>query len=309
VKPLISYLITVYNKERELPETIKCLRNQQGLEGAELEFVFVDDCSSDNSVALLQAEARRDPRLRVIENSVNRGPSIRINQAAQNASGSYFIPVDADDFLTTNGTRVLLDIAGDKGAPLVFGASKRGYHPDAQLNKDALITVAKDPLAYCARKQIVHMGFLADAQLWHNAGGADERIFIQDQSLPLNLSATASRLAYIHDVVYWLRPQASDNLSINKTQQHHDRFFSALYQLEKANISMQAKHSLFRQVISSRWKLQRDRNRISSYFTEEFLRYLQSKVLFANNLSQKRISHYSTEMKLLNGVRRNNIIG
>ena len=105
VKPLVSYLITVFNKEKELPETMECLRKQTGLEGAHIEFVFADDCSTDGSVEYLKAEALRDLRIKVIENERNLGPSIRVNQAAQNASGSYFIPLDADDFLTLNGTR------------------------------------------------------------------------------------------------------------------------------------------------------------------------------------------------------------
>ncbi|KZK87935.1 putative glycosyltransferase EpsH [Pseudovibrio sp. W64] len=304
MKPLISYLLTVYNKEQELPQTIQCLQNQSGLDGAQVEFIFVDDCSSDRSIEFLKIEAAKDSRIKIIENKQNRGPSVRINQAAKHASGSYLIPLDADDFLTSNGTRTLLNIAGDTGAALVFGKSKRGFQTQALVDVSSLVTVAKDPLAYCARKQIVHMGFLVDSQLWRTAGGADERIFIQDQSLPLSLSAAANRLAYIHDVVYWLRPQTRNNLSANTTQQHHDRFFSALFQLEKANISYPAKQYLTKQIFSSRWKLLRDTRKINSYFSEAFLSYICNKLSPNAEISNEKLQYYIKEMLSHNGVRR-----
>ncbi|WNZ53611.1 glycosyltransferase family 2 protein (plasmid) [Microbulbifer sp. MKSA007] len=304
MKPLISYLITVYNKERELPETIECLKNQQGLEGAEVELIFVDDCSSDRSVEYLKSQTANDARIKVVENHQNYGPARRINQAANHANGSYFIPIDADDFLTTNGTRTLLNIAGDKGAPLVFGRSKRGYRTQARVDPTSLITVSTDPLAYCARKQIVHMGFLVDAQLWKYSGGADERVFIQDQSLPLRLSEQANRLAYVHDVVYWLRPPDNNNLSVNTTQQHHDRFFSAFFQLEKPNISVKAKQFLTKQILSSRWKLERDNRRFGSYFSEAFRSYLMNKISPQTTITEQKLKFYADEMMSRKGVRR-----
>lgn len=306
MKPLISYLLTVYNKEQELPQTIQCLQNQSGLDGAQVEFIFVDDCSSDRSVDFLKIEAAKDPRIKIIENKQNRGPSVRINQAAKHASGSYLIPLDADDFLASNGTRTLLNIAGDTGAALVFGKSKRGFQTQALVDDRSLITVAKDPLAYCARKQIVHMGFLVGSQLWRAAGGADERIFIQDQSLPLSLSATANRLAYIHDVVYWLRPQTNNNLSANTTQQHHDRFFSALFQLEKTDISYTAKRHLTKQIFSSRWKLLRDNGKLDVYLSEPFLSYIFNRLSPRAEISNQKLQNYIKEMLSRNDVRRTN---
>ncbi|WP_074882360.1 glycosyltransferase family 2 protein [Pseudovibrio axinellae] len=304
MKPLISYLLTVFNKEVELPETLACLRNQSGLEGAHIEFVFADDCSTDQSVEYLKAQSRSDPRIKIITNQTNCGPSVRINQAAEHANGSYFLPMDADDFLPLNGTRMLLDVSGDKGAPVVFGGSQRGFVPDGQIDQNVMVTVSHDPLAYCARKKIVHMGFLSDAALWNRVGGADERIFIQDQSLALRLSAEASRLAYIHDTTYWLRPRDGNNLSNNTDQQHHDRFLSALYQLENTDISLEAKQYLVNQVISARWKLVRDRGKFGSLLTEQFLSYVTNRLLPHMSIPKSKLKKYEYQMLHIKGVRR-----
>ncbi|WP_093191687.1 glycosyltransferase [Pseudovibrio sp. Tun.PSC04-5.I4] len=304
MKNLISYLVTVFNKENELPETLDCLRRQERLGGAQTEFIFVDDCSTDRSVEFLNSEAQRDPRVKVIENDRNFGPSVRINQAATFASGSYFIPLDADDFLPLNSTRVLLDMSGDRAAPLVFGQSKRGYKPSSRILTNAQTTVSNEPLTYCARKQIVHMGFLVEAALWKRAGGADERIFIQDQSLPLRLSANANRLAYIHDVVYWLRPRDGNNLSADTDQQNHDRFLAAYYQLEQQQISQDAKSALTRQIVSSRWKLERDRHRFASFASEPFLRYAANRLLPEVPITDQKLEKYKEQMLTAKKIRR-----
>ncbi len=300
--PLISYLITVFNKRADLPNLLQSLRAQSDLDGVEVEFVFADDLSTDGSLSFLMDEAKNDPRIKVISNSENKGPAIRINQAAERALGSFYVPLDADDYLPSNATRLFLDTIRDTGAPVVFGVSKRGPFPPPKTSGDARVTVANDPLAYCARKRIVRMGFMADRRLWERANGADERIFIQDQSLPLRLCANAHRMAYIHDVVYWLRKPIETNLSSNKSQQHHDRFFSMLYQLEDQYISPRAKKELFSQLVSARWKLAREKYSLA-FLSAPFFSYIANRV-FSLTPSRKQLAIYASQMAEVANVRR-----
>ena len=61
--PAISALLTVYNKAPFLPDTIRSLRRQAEDE-SEVEYVFVDDGSSDDSVSIIKTSplvrGRRD---------------------------------------------------------------------------------------------------------------------------------------------------------------------------------------------------------------------------------------------------------
>lgn len=275
--PKISYIAAVYNKADVLKETLAFLRNQEGIAPDEAEFIFADDCSSDGSLDLLKSEADKDPRIRVIANAQNTGPAIRFNQAASHARGDYILALDADDMVPRNASRFLLSCAATHNVPLVFGKSRRSETcPD--IGEGAEISIAEDPLAFCAKKKIVRMGFLAKRDLWAQAGGADERLFIQDQSLPLRLSHHAPKLAYVHDYIYHLRPADDSNLSANVMQQHHDRFFALLAFLEEGGISKAARKAIIQQLVSTLWKAERDSGRPLAFLSSANLTYLANKL-------------------------------
>lgn len=300
--PVISYISAVYNKADVLLETLSFLRNQKGVDANSLEFVFSDDCSTDGSRDLLQAEMRDDPRIKLIENNANAGPALRINQAAQSAKGAFLLPVDADDLLPANATAYLMSCAQLQKVPLVFGQSKRGLSC-LEINENAQVSLVDDALAFCARKQIVHMGFLVEAATWHRAKGANPQVFIQDQSLPLRLSAEAQKLAYVHDVVYWLRPAGAENLSRNVAQQHHDRFFSARPLLKHPGASPNAKKALMRQIISTLWKQRRDAGGSLSHLSAPFVRYLLNRTI-SSGLSETALAKAGSDLLRLPDIRR-----
>ena len=96
----ISYILTVYNKENYLKNTLASLRSQSG--NFEKEFIFVDDCSTDNSVELIKQETKGWNNVKIIRNGENKGPSIRLNQGVQYATGKYLYLLDSDDIIPTN---------------------------------------------------------------------------------------------------------------------------------------------------------------------------------------------------------------
>ena len=121
----ISYLITIFNKENEIQETIYSIKNQQKIDSLNIEIVCIDDLSDDNSIHILENLQKKDPRIKVIKNDKNLGPSRSLNLAAKHAKGKYLIPIDGDDFLPVDATRYLLDNAKKYNSELVFGMSKR----------------------------------------------------------------------------------------------------------------------------------------------------------------------------------------
>ncbi len=251
--PLVSYLVTVFNKADVLAETLASIRAQTL--DAPFEIVCADDASTDGSRALLAREAARDPRLRVVGGGPNAGPAIRINQAAAAARGTWLHAVDGDDLLPVNATAWLLAQARRHDAPLVFGRARRGLSPPP-LPEPGESRRIDDPLPFAARAQIAHMGFLATRALWAAAGGADEAVFIQDQSLPLRLAAKAPAMVWSDAIVYGLRPVAEGSLSRNKAQQSHDRALSALHVLRETPEGPAAA-ALIRMILSALWKLRR----------------------------------------------------
>ena len=63
------------------------------------EMIIVDDCSPDDGAgaAVVQSYADKDPRIKLIRATVNRGSSGARNQAMETAKGRYFAFLDSDD--------------------------------------------------------------------------------------------------------------------------------------------------------------------------------------------------------------------
>jgi glycosyltransferase involved in cell wall biosynthesis len=90
----LSVLMPVYNESRTL-RTIVAKVLASPVE-AEIELVCVDDCSKDDSLAILNELAAEDPRIRVIAQPVNMGKGKAIRTAIDTMTGDIGIIQDAD---------------------------------------------------------------------------------------------------------------------------------------------------------------------------------------------------------------------
>lgn len=95
--PLVSVIVPVYNVEKYLPQCLDSLLAQT-LE--QIEIICVDDCSPDNSKSVLEAYARRDPRIRVIRLPENQRQGGARNAGIRAARAEHVGFVDSDDFVS-----------------------------------------------------------------------------------------------------------------------------------------------------------------------------------------------------------------
>ena len=91
---ILSIILPVYNSAEYLPRCLDALRNQTM---ADLEFLCVDDGSTDESGKILDEYAALDNRFRVFHQK-NSGPSASRNLALQNVTGKYLMFCDSDDW-------------------------------------------------------------------------------------------------------------------------------------------------------------------------------------------------------------------
>jgi glycosyltransferase involved in cell wall biosynthesis len=92
--PLISVLMSVYNGEEYLAAAIESVLNQTF---RDLEFIIINDGSTDNSGSILSSYASRDPRIRVVTNDLNIGLTLSLCKGLDMARGRYIARQDADD--------------------------------------------------------------------------------------------------------------------------------------------------------------------------------------------------------------------
>lgn len=97
IEPTLTYVVPVYNTSTYL---IRCLQSlvNQGLSPEEYEIVVVDDGSTDESVAIVEAFAQEHPQVRLLRQE-NAGVSAARNMALDNSCGRYIQFVDSDDYL------------------------------------------------------------------------------------------------------------------------------------------------------------------------------------------------------------------
>jgi hypothetical protein len=95
-RPLVSVLMTAYNREAFLPAAIESVLSQWW---SDLELVIVDDCSSDGTLDIARQYERRDNRIRVYVNERNLGDYANRNHAASFARGEFMKFHDSDDVM------------------------------------------------------------------------------------------------------------------------------------------------------------------------------------------------------------------
>ena len=109
---LLSVIIPVYNVERYVAECIESVINQTY---NDLEIIIVNDGSTDNSLKICEAYAKRDKRIKII-NKENGGISSARNTGLDNATGKYIGFVDSDDYIGEDMYEKLVEACIDNNA-------------------------------------------------------------------------------------------------------------------------------------------------------------------------------------------------
>jgi len=114
--PKVSIIVPVYNAEQTLRRCIDSVLHQ---EYTDFELILVDDGSRDSSPAICDHYAKEDDRVRVIHTE-NGGVSRARNLAIACAAGTYLQFIDADDWLTTDATKLLVRAMEEHQCDLVI---------------------------------------------------------------------------------------------------------------------------------------------------------------------------------------------
>ena len=101
--PKVSIIVAIFNAEKYLREALDSVLNQTLFD---IECICVDDCSIDNSLAILNEYAKKDSRIKVFSMDKNSGPGVVRNYGLEKATGEYIMILDPDDFLELEACEV-----------------------------------------------------------------------------------------------------------------------------------------------------------------------------------------------------------
>lgn len=137
-KELVSIIMPNYNCEKFVYETVKSVIDQT-YENWEL--LFVDDCSTDKSVEIV--ESFNDSRIRILENPKNSGAAISRNYALREAKGKWIAFLDSDDLWHREKLERQIKFMKDNGYAFSYT-----YYSIIQANGK------KDPYVYTGPKKV-----------------------------------------------------------------------------------------------------------------------------------------------------------
>ena len=104
----ISYIIPCYNVQDYLPRCLESLAIQKIEDGANIEFILINDGSKDGTLDLLKEFAGKDERAIIVDQQ-NQGVCSARNNGFKLARGKYVFFLDGDDFLTDEASQLIYD--------------------------------------------------------------------------------------------------------------------------------------------------------------------------------------------------------
>lgn len=94
-QPLVSIILPVFNGAKFIKTSIESILNQTW---GNIELLVVDDCSTDETVSIINEYAHKDSRVHLLQTMTNGGAYAARNMALKAAKGEYVTINDADDW-------------------------------------------------------------------------------------------------------------------------------------------------------------------------------------------------------------------
>ena len=124
--PKVSVLVPVYGVEKYIE---RCARSlfEQTLD--DIEFIFVDDCTPDRSIEILESVieeyrlrfAEKNYDVRIVRMPTNSGLAAVRRHGIQLATGDYITFCDSDDIMPEDAVESLYNLAVESDADIVSG--------------------------------------------------------------------------------------------------------------------------------------------------------------------------------------------
>lgn len=92
---LVSIITPTYNAARFIGETIESVLRQTY---PHWELLITDDCSSDDTVHVIEGYAQKDSRIKLFVLKQNAGAAVARNNSIDKAQGRYIAFLDGDDW-------------------------------------------------------------------------------------------------------------------------------------------------------------------------------------------------------------------
>ena len=112
----VSIVVPVYNTSKYLEKCLDSLVNQSL---NDIEIIIINDCSTDNSLEIIDEYRKKYNNIILINNKVNKGIGYNRNLGIKEAKGKYITFVDGDDYIDLDYVEKLYNYAEDNKLDMV----------------------------------------------------------------------------------------------------------------------------------------------------------------------------------------------
>ena len=120
-EPLVSVLVPIYGVEKYIERCVRSIFEQTY---QNLEIIFVNDCTPDNSIDILtkvvEDYPKRKPQTQIITHETNKGIACVRNTALSASSGYYILFIDSDDYVDLSIIQRLVMLARTEDADVTI---------------------------------------------------------------------------------------------------------------------------------------------------------------------------------------------
>jgi len=234
--PSVSVVVPVYNASAFIE---KCAASLMAQTYTNLQFVFVDDCSTDDGIDKLQRVIEEHPGrdCTIVRLKQNGGSANARLVGLQNASAQYVIMVDSDDYVAHDFVEKLAVQAQLSDADIVMcdfyyvtpGTTRRAHVVDFDGPQDCMAKVVNGQIHSSLWNKLVRKSLFDDHEIYPTPG----LNFFDDKSVMYRLMFFARKIEFIDLPLYYYNIANAQSLIHSKLSVKIDSAFKLLGQMDE----------------------------------------------------------------------------
>jgi glycosyltransferase involved in cell wall biosynthesis len=269
--PLVSVIVPIYGVERYIEQCVRTLMEQTL---HDVEYVFVDDCTPDNSMEVLwrvlEDYPDRKGQVKVLHNEKNQGLPRTRRVGLKECTGKYIIQVDSDDFVSPDYCEKLYAKASKEQADIVWcdfykqQGKQWGTFKQAPEQNSSVDSEIRSLLL--SHRQGALWNHLIRRDLYNTIVYFPVHNMAEDLTVLIQMYTAAHRLTYVPEALYYYRYN-EDSLSHADGPEQDHRLIRQMEDME-ANVNLMERsfsergvsqrfHNefVFRKFFNKRWVL------------------------------------------------------
>ena len=277
IYPKLSLIITLYNQKNHILKIYSCILNQTL---KNIEIIFIDDNSNDNSFPIIKKIMEFDNRIIYIRNKFNKGQFYSRNRAALISKGKYIQIIDPDDFLLNDILSKSYKVSKKFNLDIlqfyhVIGNFTKNHlyilNQDSRIIYDEKVKniFFKNPTRYLWDKLIKKDTFVKSINFMHKKYRKERFIIHNDETVCFGIFKTGKSYGQIEEVGYFYNRNSSNSTTkLNFLPENINGRFHCIFTIMKYYYE-QSENCVFEKVYGG-----------YNFFTYRIIRKYENKIRF-----------------------------